>query len=176
MRVEKPSGKKHFEEEQLLRQSWVLLLVAGVLAIAVAANIHVLRNAIHQRTPTPQWLLWAGIATPMIPLFFLYFARLETVITDDGVYFRWRPLRKKYKVIPFSSLHKVKVTERVPTKLGGSYALGYGWIHQVRGRQGVEMENGGERLWLGTQRLQPFLYALEKASNGKIEIVEKQQK
>ncbi|MBO9633861.1 MAG: hypothetical protein J7578_12155 [Chitinophagaceae bacterium] len=176
MRVEKPSGKKLFEEEQPMRRSWVMLLLATVLAAAIAVNVFALGGMIRQRTPSPIWALWVGVITPLIPLIVLYFARLESIITDDGIYFRWRPWRRTFKKIPFEGMSKVTVVERAPLKLGGSYALGYGWIHQVSGRRGVELENGGERLWLGTQRLQAFLYAVEQAGGGKVQIVQKKQK
>lgn len=159
-----------------MRRSWVMLLLAAVLGMAVVVNILALRGMIRQRTPSPVWAMWIGVIAPLIPLIVLYFARLETIITDEGIFFRWRPWRRTFRVIPFSGLGRLTVRERVPMKLGGSYALGYGWVHQVYGRQGVELENGGERLWLGTQRLQAFLYAVEQAGGGKVQIVQMKQK
>lgn len=176
MRVEKPSGKKLFEEEQPMRRSWVMLLLAAVLAGAIVVNVLALGDRIHQRTPSPIWAMWVAVLSPLIPLIILYFARLETIITDDGIYFRWSPWRRSYKVIAFAGLGKLTVRERVPLKLGGSYVLGYGWIHQASGRQGVELEAGGERIWLGTQRLQAFLYTVEQGGRGKVQIVQMQQK
>lgn len=163
MRVEKTSGKKLFTEEQKFRQWWFWLLLTGIFLLVVIGNYNML---ISQDRNHPQFERGVAIATIIIPilnLLFFYIYSLQTVITEEGIYYRWRPFRKKYTVIRWSNLHKVTVKDRLLRGLGAKYQLGYGWTHKVNGKKGVEIESGGNRVWLGTQRLEAFLYALEKA-------------
>lgn len=176
MRVDKPAGKKLFEEEQSLRQWWLWLLLAAVFVTVVVANVVAYDEIRSKGSYLVTTGMLIGALAPLLTLFFLYITRLDTVITEKGIYFRWRPVRRSYRFISWAELERITVRERLPLKLGGSYVIGYGWIHQAYGRQGVEMELGGARLWQGTQRLRAFLGALENASGGKIQIVQMKQK
>lgn len=168
MRVEKPSGKKLFGEEQQFRQSWIWFLLIAIMMVAVTTNIFAFREA-HDLGSTSAWIsMGIGVSVPIFIMIFLSVSKLDTVITDDGIYFRWWPFRKTYKEIRFDEISKLTIKERIPLKLGSNYVIGYGWVHQVRGREGVEIMTGGNRLWLGTQRLQAFLYAVEKAGESRL--------
>jgi hypothetical protein len=176
MRTNRPSGKKLFEEEQQFKQSWLWWLVGSILLLVIGTNIFAFIVSRQQSTPMSRLGMLIGIVGTLIPLVILYMARLDTVITDEGIYFRWRPFRKSYRVIRFPELRRMTVNERSPMRLGSHYVPGYGWVHQVGGRNGVELEMAGSRLWLGTQRLDAFLHALEKAGGNKAQIVEMKQK
>lgn len=163
MRVEKPAGKILFKEEQQFRQWWIWLIIIGLFVLILAGTFVGLNNG-ERRNPKYERLIFIlSLLAPLVNLLVFYILRLETVITDEGVYYRWAPFRKTWKAIRWSELHRIRVKERRYKGLGDNYQLGYGYTHQVAGPYGVEMEITGTRVWLGTQRLDAFLYALEKA-------------
>ncbi|MGN6418788.1 MAG: hypothetical protein ACTHMC_14935 [Pseudobacter sp.] len=163
MRVEKPAGKILFKEEQQFRQWWFWLIIIGVFVL-ILAGIFVGLNAGERRNPKHERLMFVlSLLVPLGNLLVFYMLRLDTVITDEGIYYRWAPFRKAYKEIRWNALHKIRVKEERYKGLGSKYQLGYGYTHKVAGPYGVEMEITGTRVWLGTQRLDAFLYALEKA-------------
>ena len=163
MRVEKPTGKKLFTEGQQFRQWWLWLLIIGVFVLVVIGNYSILVSKDRNFPKYERTVVIVAMIVPLLNLLFFYIYSLQTVITDEGIYFRWYPFRKKYRAITWNNLHKITVKDRFMRGLGAKYQLGYGWTHQVSGRRGVEIEAGGARLWLGTQRLEAFLHALEKA-------------
>lgn len=176
MRVEKPTGKKIFSENQQFRQWWIWLIIISVFVLVLVGNYSMLVSKDRNFPKYERTVAIVAMIVPLLNLLFFYIYSLQTVITDEGIYFRWYPFRKKYKAITWDRVHKIIVKDRFMKSLGAKYRLGYGWAHQVGGRKGVEIEADGTRLWLGTQRLQAFLRALEEAGHGKVQIVQMKQK
>ncbi|QEC45445.1 hypothetical protein [Pseudobacter ginsenosidimutans] len=163
MRVEKPLGKKLFSEDQQFRQWWLWLIIIGVFVMVVAGNYSILMARERNYPKFEREIVIFATIIPLLNLLFFYIYSFQTVITDEGIYYRWRPFRKKYKEIKWNNLLRVAVKDRFMKGLGAKYQLGYGWTHQVSGKKGVEIEAGGSRVWLGTQRMDALLHALEKA-------------
>jgi len=77
---------------------------------------------------------------------------LETRITDEGVYFRWRPFQKTFRKFTWSEIDKIEII---------SYGfVGYGWrltqsgtVYNVAGDTGLRLHlKSGKKVVLGTQK------------------------
>lgn len=167
MRVEKPAGKKLFSEEQQIRQWWFWSILIGVCLLALVGTL-LSKGQMHvQKSRMSEWVsLLIGLGIPMVNVICFYIARFETVITDEGVYIRWWPFRKKYKEFRWSDIRQTSWSEKGMLSLGAKYHIGYGWRYQVSGRKGVELEMGSSKVWIGTTKLDRFLDAIKTARPG----------
>ena len=151
-----------FHEVQLLRESPVkwLMLISSLLAIA---GISIL--AITGNIPTDEMPVAFGITIPVLVLSYLliHVGRLETVVTDEGIFIKWKPLNMK-----LLQIHKHEIDHAEPRKspafhYGFGMWPGYGAIHNVKGRDGLQLYlKNGKKVFIGTQDSFLFRKALEK--------------
>lgn len=164
MRVEKPAGKKLFSEEQQIRQWWFWTILIGVCLIAAIAGVVAKGQVQVRKSQMPDWAVsLIGLMIPLANVICFYIARFETVITDEGVYIRWWPFRKKYKEFRWSDIRQTSWSDRSSLSLGAKYHIGYGWRYQISGRKGVELDMGSSKVWIGTTKLNRFLDAIRTA-------------
>lgn len=163
MKVQKPTGKILFREEQQFRQVWLWAILISSALIPLGIVVALLL----QDKQTDMWekLLAIGIvlSTFSIIVIAFYFVRLETVVTDEGVFYRWWPLLKKYRMLPWQDIASVIVREYPYFNYGYHLTRAYGKVHNTGGNKGVQFVlQHGKKVYIGTQKLQVLQYALEQ--------------
>jgi hypothetical protein len=91
------------------------------------------------------------VTTPLITLFLI--TRFDTVINDDGIFYRWRPYNRSYSIYDWSAIRTVSIVEMKGVRIGKSGSLKGGERHHLGGKFGMQLETkSGKIKILGTHR------------------------
>lgn len=163
MKVIKPLGKILFREEQQFRQIWLWAII--ILSTVPALIITSVTLPQDKKMSVGGMIAVISIVAvaALFNLAMLYFTKLETIISDAGVYYRWRPFRKKYTALDWKEITALTVKKYPYLKYGYHRRPGYGKVNNVNGNMGVLFElTDGKRVYIGTQKLNSLQYTLEQ--------------
>jgi hypothetical protein len=145
-----------FVEEQQFRQRWmyfIYVLLFALLGLFIYAGItQIIFGSPFGDKPAPNFVLLLVTLFIFTLLVLLYQAKLQTLITNEGVCFRWRPFQKAYRKFAWSEINKVEIIR---------YGfVGYGWrltqygtVYNVGGDMGLQLHlKSGKKVVLGTQK------------------------
>jgi hypothetical protein len=162
------NGSILFHEEQRFRQTWVVILIL----VAVVAPITILTSELLKgRLGRIDFTLsMIAVIAVELPIFLLvYYSKLETMVTTEGLGYRWRPLQTKYRMIFKDEVVDIKTRKSPAFNYGVHWIPGYGWVHNVRGRMGMQMKlKSGKKTYVGSQKIDELKAALEKVLNKRI--------
>ncbi len=112
-----------------------------------------------------------GLSLVFIILFFVFRKmRLETAITQSGIYFRYPPFQNKFHKISLSEIRNWEVREYNPVKEYGGWGFkkqgkprnkNTGYMISGKTALFLNLKNGHEIL-IGTQRKDAMIYAMRK--------------
>ena len=101
-----------------------------------------------------------AIEIPFFALF--YYSKLETIVTDEGFGYRWWPLQNKYRILLKDDILKVSTRSGPMMSYGIHWMPSYGWVHNVRGREGMQIKmRSGKRMFIGSQKMNELKSVLE---------------
>jgi hypothetical protein len=163
MKVINTSGKILYRETQQFRQWWLwAIIILSTLPTMIITSVTLPHDkAMSAGGKVAVISLIAGIA--LINLAILYFTKLETVISDEGFYYRWRPFRKKYVVLSWKEVAAVTIKKYPYLKYGYHTRPRFGKVSNVDGNKGALFTmNNGKHYYIGTQKLKSFQYTLEQ--------------
>lgn len=157
-----------FSEQQRFRQPWLWILLAGLNTFTAYALVQQLY--FHQPVGTnpmsdagflPVCLLILGLDALFI------FMRLDVQIQTDGVYYRFFPLQRNYRMISRGRISRAWVREYSPLKEYGGWGMrlgifGKGQAFNVRGNKGLQLVYDNDVMFLlGTQKPEALKEALD---------------
>jgi hypothetical protein len=160
-----------FEESQQFRQKGLYVAYFILLALLALTTYAVVQQMILHKpfgdkpAPTGVWIILKMFLLAFLLLF--YKLKLQTKVTNEGVFFRWRPFRKSYREFSWSDIEKAEIINY------GSVGYGirltpYGTIHNVAGDKGLLLVlKSRKKFILGTQKpeeLAEFLRQINKLS------------
>ena len=158
-----------FYEKQRLTQWWLWLII--VLAIVVPSVIQIskmVENGVPQQQMLHYLLSYIACCIPVLIL--ISCIKLETRITEQGVYVRMFPLGFSFKFYPFSNMTYHIKTYHPVREYGG---WGYKGRHNnrslsIRGDRGLQLEfPNGNKLLIGTQKDKELLEILKSLQSNK---------
>ncbi|MFT3948043.1 MAG: hypothetical protein QM763_13820 [Agriterribacter sp.] len=160
MRVKQPSGEILFRETQYFRQTWIwVLLICGSLT----ALIPVIVISISDKSNSPLWAIPFVLAFQLINLSCFYFTRLETVISTEGIYYRWLPWFKKYRFLDKKNITEIQVLKYPYLQYGYHRKKGFGAVHNISGNKGFRITlNNKSMFYLGSQKINTVTNILDK--------------
>lgn len=163
MKVTKPPGKVMFREEQQFRQLWLwALLIAGSLLPLVLTSVFAWRDP-RLSALESIGIMALGALLPVVNLVIFRVTKLETVVTSEGLFYRWRPYFGKFTMLHWQEIDAVTVRRYPYLKYGYHTNREYGKVHNIDGNKGVQFELvNGKRVYIGTQKLTAFQHALEQ--------------
>jgi hypothetical protein len=144
-----------FSESQRFRQWWlyITLIICLMPVIFVAVKTY-------QEVPEyPQDMFIAiciGIGVFLLTLAFIFMIRLDTEVSEDGVFVRFYPIHIKYKQFRWTDLDQAYVRTYAPMAEYGGWGLrismgGYGKAYNVSGNKGLQLvTKAGKKLLIGT--------------------------
>jgi hypothetical protein len=162
MRTPKPFGKILFKEAQSFRQArlWMILVGSFVIPLLFIAVPMVSEK---QNSEKNHILIafFAVLGTGTINIILFYIACFETIVTDEGIFYRWTPFFKNYVVIPWSEVKEMIVCKFPYLHYGYAITKRFGKAHNINGNRGVLFELlNGRKFFLGSQRIAAFHHAL----------------
>jgi predicted membrane protein len=145
-----------FEEKQQFRQKAMYLvyfILLALLALFIYADVQQLILHIPFGAKPASDLFLVFITVFLLAFLLLFYKiKLETIITGESVFFRWKPFKKAYTQISWSEIEKAEITNY------GSVGYGFrltpqGTVHNVAGDKGLRLVlKSGKKLILGTQK------------------------
>ena len=163
---EKLLEKVLFYEKQRLTQWWLWVLVVVAQLIPMFINFRKLYLA--GLTGKPEILfstvgIWLLVF--VLSLLLIYSIKLETKITEQGVYVRMFPLGFSFKFYPFSNMLAYYVRKYHPVREYGGWGLKGRYNNRslsIRGDRGLQLEfPNGNKLLIGTQKPQEIIEILK---------------
>lgn len=163
MKVQKPTGKILFKEAQQFRQVWLwAIIISGSLIPLVLVSVLLPQDKnISWKEASLTIALIACISSINIIAFYL--TKLETVVTEDGIFYRWRPYRKRYSQLSWDQIGTITVKKYPYLKYGYHTNRDFGKVHTIDGNRGILFELAdGKRVYIGTQKLPALQHTLEQ--------------
>jgi hypothetical protein len=169
LKVYEPSGGVLFEERQKFPQ-WLTILMAGIILLTIAIVL-IVGYTVPGKDRNEMWLALA-IAIPVEVLTIILFrnVRLEKIVTSNGLYYRWKPWQKRFRVIEKESIKACEVRQGPPFNYGLGWFPGYGRFHNASRGEGLQLYLvNGDRIYFSTFDTVFFKRALENliSSNSK---------
>lgn len=161
-----------FYEKQRLTQWWLWLTVIVVQLVPMFLNFRKLYLAGFMEKPEIMLsTVGSSVFILILSLLLIYSIKLETKITEQGVYVRLFPLGFSFKFYPFSNMTAYYVRKYHPVREYG------GWGYKGRsgnralsiwGDRGLQMElPNGNKLLVGTRRPQEIIEILKSLQSNK---------
>ena len=114
-------GEDTFYEEQKFTQKWIYIILYLVWVLCLVVSLLTLLEK------------KAGLFLAILPfvigiVFVLFFKsiKLQTSITDEGVFYRFFPLERRFRVIKKSDIEKLEVKSYDPLREYGGWGIKFG--------------------------------------------------
>jgi hypothetical protein len=165
LRADEISGNVLFEEKQKF-PNWLTILMTGIILLTIAiVLIAGLTEPAEKRND-----MWIGlaIAIPIEILVIILFlnVRLEKIVTSNGLYFRWKPWQRKFRIIERESIKSFEVRTSPPLNYGIHWFPGYGWIHNASAGEGMQLYLvNGKKIFFSTSNITFLKKALESITS-----------
>jgi uncharacterized integral membrane protein len=160
---------KQFCETQQFRQSWtyfLYLLLFILLALFIYADIQqiIFKEPFGSKPASNFILILITIFLSAMILLF-YFSKLQTIITEEYISYRWSPFQIKFKQINWSEILKAEIINYGFIGFGLRISS-YVTVLNVAGNKGLQLTfHSGKKLVIGTQKeneLAVFLKGIKK--------------
>jgi hypothetical protein len=143
-----------FTERQKFNQWWLWLIMMSINGILIFL---VFTQPMNGNKINPGLLFGIGVNSLMTVLFFFCF-RLDTRISNDGIYVRFFPFHFSFIKIEWDRIAKSYVREYRPIGEYGGWGLRYGFsgngkAYNVSGNKGIQLIiTDGSKLLIGTNK------------------------
>ena len=166
-----------FNETQRFRNTAWLYLVVLLFVFMVSLTIYGLYSQLYLKIPFGSNPMSDGglilmsvftIALPALLLWLFFVSRLETIVANDGGYYRYIPFINKFRKIDTYSVDFCEVRKYHPIYEFGGWGIRYSlkqktMCYNVRGNLGVFLQlKNGKKLLLGSQNPHEFKSAIDK--------------
>ncbi len=163
-------NKIYFKEEQKFNQWWIQAIVAVIVILWFWQLIQqVILGIPFGSDPSPDWAVIIIGVIPIGVVIMFQVLKLKTVVTDEGVSFRFLPFQRKPKVYPVTDIKNYEAVQYRPIRDYGGWGIRIAWVgskgiaFNVSGNKGVRFElKSGKKVLIGTQRPDAFKAALDK--------------
>jgi hypothetical protein len=164
LKADETSGNVLFEEKQKF-PNWLTILMAGIILLTIVITL--IAGLTTKEDKGDLWIA-LGISIPVEILVIILFwnVHLEKVVTSNGLYYRWRPWQKKFRVIEKESIKGFEVRNSPPLNYGIHWFPGYGWVHNASAGEGLQLYLvNGKKIFFSTLNTIFFQRALENITS-----------
>lgn len=171
-----------FKEEQRYKKPRILYIMTAAVVVLVIDITFLIRHILYDSLVTPTYPYEATsliIVTVLLVLFtagFLYiFTRMKLItrVNDNGLQVFYPPLLKKGRTIAKEEIEGFEIRQYNPIREFGGWGIKprarllrrkkTGVSYTAYGRTGVQLWlRNGKKILIGTQRPEPFRYALAR--------------
>jgi hypothetical protein len=155
-----------FKEQQYFRIAWMWWLIGICMLSVVGINIGLLFTS--RKESKSSWIVLPFvIIIEILVVYFMYITRLDTVVTGEGVFYRWAPIQRSYRFIPASEIAEMTKRDGPTMSYGCNWVPGYGRVNNVAPGMGFQFVlKNGKKIFLGTGKQIAFENAIQKIMNG----------
>ncbi len=158
-----------FSEKQRFKQWWFWLILLGVNGLFLFGVIQqvILGHPFGDKPIGNTGILIAFGGTLALSLM-LFFTKLETQLTQEGIAVRLFPFHLKFKRFNWSDLEKAYVRQYSPIVDYGGWGLRYslsgkGKAHNISGNMGLQLQfKNGKKLLIGTRKPEELKEVLDQ--------------
>lgn len=162
-----------FTEQQHFRQLWLWMLLLALdafIAVGIVQQLF-MNNPFGDNPMSDAGLIITACLILILNILFIIM-RLDTQIQSDGVYYRFFPFQRSYRVIAWDRISVAQVREYNPIRDYGGWGMriglfGKGQAFNVTGNKGLQLVYDQKiRFLLGTQKpdeIQKVLQALGRS-------------
>lgn len=148
--------EKLFTERQHFKQIWLWVLLGAIDLLFIYGLIkQIFLGQVFGDTPISNGLLiFLTVAACLLTILFV-FLRLDTLINNDGIYYRFLPFQLTYREIPWSRISKALICEYSPLSEYGGWGIRFGLSGQavnISGNKGLQLVYDSKKLLIGTQK------------------------
>jgi len=166
------SGTVLFEEIQKYPR-WLNWLVRLAMMVAI---LGLLLGFIIEKEKTDLAIELAIVIPVAIIIIYLNSnIRLEKIVTSNGLYYRWKPWNKRFRVIQKEDIESFHIRTFPLVNYGFGWFPTYGWYHNAGRGEGIQLflKNGG-KFFFSTNEKNLFEKALKNlvSSNPKSSLSE----
>jgi len=98
-------------------------------------------------------LLIFTLTVPPVLLLLYYVIRLETVINDDGIFYRWRPTQRTYNMIQWDTIREITLIDLKNAGFMWIFSKEYNQVRYLGSGVGILIElKRGKRIVIGTRK------------------------
>jgi len=160
----------NFYERQRYKNLVLLLLVILVQLVLVYLILdEVLSDNLWGSKKTKSFLLigiTAFISTPLLLSFF--FIRLETIITEEGIFYRWFPFSKNYNMILWDNVKEVFILDMKNVGFRWRFNHKYDEINFPGSNHALLIQlRGGKKKLIGTRKAEEMNRVLMRNSGNR---------
>ena len=150
-----PNQKVLFKETQRFNQLWIWIpLIALDIFFLYQAGKQLFMGVPFGDHPMSNLGLLLFLCFMLLFNLLFYFLKLETAITEDGIYVRFFPFHQKFKFIDWEIITKSYIRKYKPLLEFGGWGIRYGFggkAYNVSGNEGLQLEyNESSSLLIGT--------------------------
>ena len=157
----KISGTVLFRETQQFRVQWLWWLI--ILCVVSSIGLIVGLAFTEQETRADSWIALAFVVPLEAGMLYLfYIVKLETVVSDEGVFYKWGPFFSQYNFIAVTDIAQVTLRKGPSLSYGFHLIPGYGTVHNTGPGKGIQFVlKNDKKIFIGTQKLNNFQSAIE---------------
>jgi len=155
------NGTIVFSEMQQFRTKWLWAVLIGCALISTGVTI---ATVLADETNRLQATITLAIIVPLelLMIYLFYVTKLETIVTTDGVFYRWWPFLKKYSYIEKSEIELIEPGTSPALSYGYHNIPAYGSVHNTGPGKGlIFVLKNRRKIFIGTQKLSSFQSAVE---------------
>ena len=160
-------AKVLFKEEQKFRQKWLIVIIMIPMLISIWAIIQqVFLDRPFGNNPISDTGLILFLAVPLFVLGFFFSLTLHTKVNNQGIFYRFYPVHRKERMIPWDKVKQVSVRKYKPIREYGGWGFRKGRSGNALntfGNMGLQIEfTDGRKLLLGTHKPVELKHVLGK--------------
>lgn len=159
--------KSRFSETQKFRQWWLWFILAGTKGLM---GFLIITQAMYGKPfGESKWeniSLLIGFFMMLVLSMLFFILRLETRISDSGIYVRFFPLQLKFRHYKWEDIDQVYLREYSPIAEYGGWGIRYGFAGKgkafnVSGKTGLQLVfKNGRKVLIGTNKAEDMLQVL----------------
>ncbi|MGZ3854503.1 MAG: hypothetical protein ACXVBJ_10680 [Flavisolibacter sp.] len=160
LKADETSGNIFFEETQQYPR-WIGWIVAVSMIVTIVALLIALVT--DKEKTDIRFALIIIIPVAILVIYLTSIIKLQKLVTSNGLYFRWKPLHRRFRVIEKEDIASF-VGRRFPfLSYGSGWFPTYGWYYNFSRGEGVQLYlKNGRRFFFSTSNREAFERAIEK--------------
>lgn len=144
-----------FSEKQKFTQWWLWALLVAALIIPLAVTLVQYNSGNSTITP---YDIAVGCMLPLLIILFFTTIKLHTTVDQTGIHYRFAPIHRKMRDIPWTDVEKAYTRTYSPIKEYGGWGIRsgiakIGKAYNISGNKGLQLElKNGKKILIGTNR------------------------
>lgn len=153
-------GNIVFKETQRFSQTWFWLLLISPILVSIGIIIFAMESAEKKEA----WFVIPFVLIlNLVILYGFFVTRLDLIVTDWAVYYRWRPFTRNFRQISRFDIKEARIRKSPFLQVGSKrMVIGYGHVQHSGSKEGVQFVlHSGKKIFIGSEKVKSFYRAVE---------------